>query len=356
MNLVLNLTEHCNLRCSYCYYRENVAHASMSLAVLEQSLAFAWHRTLELGQRQLNVTFFGGEPLLQKELVIQGTRLARSLQPQGTALRLAINTNGTLLDTDMLDLFQRENFRVFLSLDGPAVIHDAQRPCADGSGSFAKLEPWLPRLAKLDTMVLRVVSRAHLEGLADSIAWIRGQGFSRITTAPDFDGGWTAEGLERLATEYRGLADFWLARRAAGDLFYLGTLQDKMRLQLENTSYKKATCHILQGALAVSVHGDLFPCTRFVSNRPDARYRIGHIDTGLDDARCAEIQDYLAHDKPSCGDCTLKKRCQAHGCACMAYYTTGSLEGVSPEVCAHERMLAEICDRTAWAVAGERNT
>lgn len=347
MNLVLNLTEHCNLRCSYCYYKENPAHAAMSPQTLEQSLSFAWHRVLELGQRQLNVTFFGGEPLLQKDLLRQGVALARELQPRGTSLRFAVNTNGTLLDDSLLELFAQEKFRIFLSLDGPASVHNAQRPAADGTGSWERIAPWIPRLVRMDCVVIRVVTRQHLAGLADSVAWIRNQGFAKIVTAPDFDGGWTAPDLQSLATEYRALARYWQERRAAQDLFYLGTLQDKMRLQLEGSSYKKATCNIMQGAVAVSVRGDLFPCTRFVTGDPASAYKLGHVLTGIDPERAAPINDYLARDKECCGDCSLKDRCQAHGCACVSYYTTGGLSGVSPEVCAHERMLAEICDATA---------
>lgn len=352
MNLVLNLTEQCNLRCSYCYYKEHPGHGSMPDEVLEQSISLAWHRVLELGHRQLNITFFGGEPLMRGDAIEQGMAIARRLQPKNCKLRFAINTNGTLLDEKSYRMLADNNFRIFLSVDGPAAIHDRQRLCADGSGSFAKLAPWLPRLAKLDTMVIRVVTHAHIAGLAESMAWIRAQGFKGMVTAVDFDGHWTGEQFDALADEYNALAEFWLHRKKIGDAFYLGTLQDKMRLHMEGSSYKEKTCHILEGAVAVSVRGDVFPCTRFVSPDSASRYCIGNVFQGIDEKRCTEIQDYLRADKPQCAGCSLRSRCMAHGCACVSYYTTGSLQEISPEVCTHERMLAEICDSTAQRFMG----
>lgn len=319
----------------------------MSDRVLEQSIAMAWHRVLELRQRHLNITFFGGEPLLRPEAIAQGMDIARRLKPAGCELRFAINTNGTLLDEQSLRMLADNKFRIFLSLDGPVVIQDKQRVCADGSGSFAKLAPWLARLAQLDTMVIRVVSRAQIAGLVDSIAWIRAQGFKGMVTAVDFDGHWTGEQFDALANEYNAMADFWLKRRALGDQFYLGSLQDKMRLHLEGSTYKEKTCHILEGAVAVSVLGDVFPCTRFVSPNKTSRYCIGDVFQGVDETRCGEIQAYLRSDKPQCEGCGLRNRCMAHGCACVSYYTTGTLQDISPEVCTHERMLAAICDTTA---------
>ena len=349
MNLVLNLTEQCNLRCSYCYYAETQPERlfSMSEDTLERAIALGWQRSLDLGQRFLNITFFGGEPLLCKERILLGMELARHYQPKDTKLRFAVNTNGTLLDEFWLNLFAKENFRVFLSLDGPREVHDAQRSGADGTGSFDRIAPWIPRLTCLDTVVIRVITKHHLNDIASSVKWIHEQGFSKITTAVDFDGKWTGDAMDALAREYRTLAAFWVQRKKASDPFYLGVLQDKMRLELENMSYKKKTCHILEGALAVSAKGDLFPCTRFVSCAPNAPYRLGSVFTGVDESTTEEIRHHLTHDKECCGDCALKTRCIAHECACISFYTTGGLSDVSAEVCAHERMLAEICDAAA---------
>lgn len=349
MNLVLNLTEQCNLRCSYCYYNELQENrfCSMNLNILERAIALGFQRSMEKGNKFLNITFFGGEPLLKKDLILKGIELAKQYKPENMKLQFAVNTNGTLINSFWLDLFKKENFFLYLSLDGPAEIHNQQRYTIRKKGSFSLIEPHLKTLSQLNTTVLRVITHDHIQGLSDSIKWIVQQGFHKLTTAVDFDGKWTAENFEELRKEYEKMADYWVSLKKKKHPLYLGTIQDKIRLEIENTSYKKKTCSILEGITAVSSNGNLFPCTRFVSSKPDALYKIGSVFTGIDESKTNEIKSFLKTDKETCKDCELKKRCVGNECGCITFSTTKTLTKVSAEVCTHERMLAEICDRAA---------
>ena len=138
MNLILCLTEQCNLRCSYCYYKDTQAarHAVMDNATLEQAIRCGLERTLAFGQKHLVVSFFGGEPLLRKDAIYNAVGFAKALvadaMEQGRAgndfrLDFVINTNGTLFDDKFLDMCEREKFILFLSLDGPEHHQDTQR-------------------------------------------------------------------------------------------------------------------------------------------------------------------------------------------------------------------------------------
>lgn len=349
MNLVLCLTEACNLRCAYCYYRESQAARALVMpdSVLERSIDFAYERTRELGQNYLNITFFGGEPLLRMDAVRKGIKRAKRYASDDFRVRFAVNTNGTLLNSEILDFFKAERVFIYISIDGPREIHDACRRTVNGNGSFALIEPHIPRLVEQNAVVLRVISRRRVAGLADSVRWIHHCGFRNMTTAVDFDGNWTSEDMDALGAEYRDLADFWVERKIAGDKFYLGLFQDKFRLRLENSRYRNLTCHILDGAVAVAADGGIFPCTRFISSRADAPYRLGDVFHGINPARAEELRKFFVEDKKECEGCVLAPRCIAHECACVSFYTTGSLAGISPEVCAHERMLTEICDEAA---------
>jgi len=91
----------------------------------------------------------------------------------------------------------------------------------------------------------------------------------------------------------------------------------------------------------------LFPCTRFVSSKPDALYKIGTVYTGIDESKTQEIKSFLKSDKETCKECELKSRCVGNECGCITFSTTNTLSKVSPEVCTHERMLALICDEAA---------
>ena len=368
MNLVLSLTERCNLRCTYCYYK--VSHEARSLVmsgeIMEAAIKFAFERTIALRQNFLNITFFGGEPLLCMDLVHRGVEFAKSLVAErfGDAfvvgvsaaeksstkfrLRFAVNTNGTLLDDSIIEFMKREKFRVYLSLDGPEAHHNICRRQVDGTGSFKLIEPHIPALRKLDTVVLSVVTRDNMRSLSDAVRWIQAQGLRNMTAAVDFDGKWTGEEFDVLAAEYEKLAAFWIELKRNKVPFYLGTIQDKLKFRLTGQRHRTSTCHVVEGIVACAANGNLFPCTRFISSKPDAPYILGNV---FDDSAAIwsgpvarDILDFFNRDKEDCEGCAIRFRCHAHECACTSFYSTGSIHGVSPEVCTHERMLAAICD------------
>ena len=368
MNLVLSLTERCNLRCTYCYYK--VSHEARSLVmsdeIMEAAIRLAFERTIALRQTFLNITFFGGEPLLCMDLVHRGVEFAKSLvaerfgddfvigartdekSPPKFRLRFAVNTNGTLLNDSIIEFMKRERFRVYLSLDGPEAHHNICRRQVDGSGSFKLIEPHIPALRKLDTVVLSVVTRENMHSLSDAVRWIQVQGFRNMTAAVDFDGKWTGEEFDVLAREYTELAKLWLEFKRNKIPFYLGTIQDKLKFRLTGQRHRTSTCHVAEGIVACAANGNLFPCTRFISSKPAAPYIMGNVYDepakifGGDVAR--DIRDFFVRDKEDCEGCAIRFRCHAHECACTSFYSTGSIHGVSPEVCTHERMLAAICD------------
>ena len=369
MNLVLSLTERCNLRCTYCYYK--VSHEARSLVmtddVMEAAIRLAFERTLSLGQRFLNITFFGGEPLLCMDSIHRGVEFAKDLvgkrfgenKDSQFRLRFAVNTNGTLLDESIVEYLKRENFRIYLSLDGPEAHHNICRKQVGGSGSFRQIEPHIPALRQLDTVVLSVVTRDNMRSLSDAVRWIQAQGFKNLTTAVDFDGKWTGSEFDILAAEYVKLADFWVQLKREKVPFYLGTIQDKVKFRLTGARHRLSSCHVAEGIVACAANGNLFPCTRFISSKPDAPYVMGCVFDEpariFDGPVARDIRDFFIRDKKDCEGCALRFRCHAHECACTSFYSTGSVHEVSAEVCTHERMLAAICDDAVCAeTVGEK--
>ncbi|MCQ2123183.1 MAG: radical SAM protein [Fibrobacter sp.] len=368
MNLVLSLTEQCNLRCTYCYYK--VSHEErelvMSDEVLESAIKLAFNRTVELEQNFFNITFFGGEPLLRLGSMRKGVKIAKELVkarrkelPKDFRLQFALNTNGTLLNDDIVAFLKREKFQVYISLDGPERFHNIARKQVNGKGSFKLIQPHIQQLVDLDATVLSVVTPAHVKGLAKSVEWVFKQGFTQMTTAPDFDGNWTTEAFDSLALEYQKMALFWLKNFRQGKNFYLGTIYDKILLESLGFRKRELTCNIVKGGMSVSTNGNIFPCTRFISSKSDAKYILGNVlnqkPNLFNDTMSKHIYSYLKKDKPQCKGCAIRHRCVAHECACTAFYTTGSIEGISPEVCNHERILAAICDDTLAKISQSNN-
>ena len=352
MNLVLSLTERCNLRCSYCYYK--VSHESRSLTMsndtMEAAIHLAFERSLSLGQNYLNITFFGGEPLLCMDLIHKGVAFAKALvrERENFRLRFAVNTNATLLDDSIIDFLKREKFRVYVSLDGPENHHDICRKMVIGGGSFKLVEPHIPALRELDTIVFSVVTRENMHSLSEAVRWIYAQGFKAMTTAVDFDGKWTGDEFDVLAREYTEIAKFWKELKRNKVPFYLGTIQDKLKLRLTGMRHRTTSCQVTEGVIACAANGNLFPCTRFITSKSDALYIMGNVFDEpakiFDGAVARDVRDFFNRDKEECEGCAIRFRCHAHECACTSFYSTGSIHGVSAEVCTHERMLAAICD------------
>ena len=196
MNVELSITEQCNLRCSYCYFRESHAGrcAVMSEEVMEASIRLALKRAIELGDAFFNVTFFGGEPLLRMDFIKKTVKFTRVLVKQNEKkldksfrLHFSIDTNGTLLTDDIIRYLKREKIRVTISLDGPEKKHDISRLSLDGKGSFRKIKPFIPALVEMGAEVACVITQRHIKGLADSIKWFFKQGFKNVNVAQDFN-------------------------------------------------------------------------------------------------------------------------------------------------------------------------
>lgn len=357
MNLLLSLTEKCNLRCKYCYYKTSQVDRKLEMndEILGKAIKLGLERVIKLKHEFFNITFFGGEPLLRMDAIQKGVNLARSLVefrrselPERFELRFAVNTNGTLFSDEILDYFEKEKVQIYLSLDGPENKHDIARVKIDGSGCFKDIAPFIPRLVNMDATVLSVVTREHVRGLVDSVKWVFGQGFRGMSTALNYDGKWTGEDLDALALEYQKMAMLWFDFRNAGKDLYLGTIQDKITYAVLNTRLKDQSCSVSKGGFGVAANGNVFPCSRFVTSAPGAKYVLGNVLSDGLEMFSGPVAKDLCHfyesDKPECKGCAIKYRCSAHECSCTSFYTTGSIYGVSPEVCTHERILVAICD------------
>lgn len=360
MNLELSITEQCNLRCDYCYYRDSHAarKAVMSEEVMEKAVSLAFQRTVELNHSFLNITFFGGEPLLRMDLVRATVVFARKQAklrkkdlPKDFTLNFTVNTNGTLLTDDIISYLKKEKFSVALSLDGPKNKQDLARKTIDGRGSFKYIAPYIPALVEMNAAVLMVITPRHVKGFSNAVKWMFKQGFTSVGTSPDFGGKWTSEDFDNLIVEYNKLAQFWYRNKRQKRDFYLSTIQDKVSMAMLGKRQKEYTCFISSEAFVVATNGNVFPCSRFITSKSKAPYVLGNVleeQSGIyKKVLPKEVERFIKNDKKQCKGCAIRYRCLAHECGCTSFYTTGSLHGVSAEVCTHERILCAICDEYA---------
>jgi uncharacterized protein len=167
----------------------------------------------------------------------------------------------------------------------------------------------------------------------------------------NYAGCWSEEDLRTLSAEYEKLADFYLERTLAEDKFYISPFEVKISSHINAATYCNERCELGKKQISVGPDGTLYPCVQFVG---DEEYCIGHTEQGIDEGRRQDLYMLNEEEKGSCKDCALRRRCN-HYCGCLNKQAAGSIEKVSPVLCANERMLMPIADHLAERLFKKRN-
>lgn len=174
------LTYDCNLRCNYCYEGEKQPY-NMSWETAQTILDFISRRTKERGDSRINIGFYGGEPLLQKELMFKILKLAENLLPKGVKLSTGMPTNGTLLTDNVVEVLERYNCEsIQITIDGPPDIHNKRRPTASGHGTFDEIIAGARRIIGKFPLALRInIDKDNMPHIPRFIHLLRSLGFNR---------------------------------------------------------------------------------------------------------------------------------------------------------------------------------
>ena len=332
--LCLHVAHACNLTCSYCFAGQGNYHgetALMPLWVGKQALDFLVARSGS--RRQLEVDFFGGEPLLNWEVVKAVVAYGRQLELKtGKVIRFTLTTNGVLMDDEVIDFCNREMHNVVLSLDGRPQVHDFYRKDHGGRGSYENVVPrfqrFVARRGDREYYIRGTYTRRNLDFLED-IRHMLALGFDRLSmepvvSAPDSPEALRAEDLPQLFAQYEGLAREMLSRERQGKGFQF--YHYMLDLAHGPCIHKRlAGCGSGTEYLAVTPSGDLYPCHQFVG---DKAFRLGSLQEGVTEkALQATFMKNTLYAHPECEDCWAKLYC-AGGCAANAHQATGSISGV----------------------------
>ena len=201
MNVTLFLTRRCNLACDYCY--ESPTGDRMSAETLEKAVRFS---TFD-GRPVVSVVFFGGEPLLERELVEHGIAFCRQHEKESkTFFHLKISTNGVLLDGETVELFRRAGMLVSLSFDGCRSAHDAHRKLVGGQGTFELVDRAAGLLVEAlpHSTVVSVVTPHSVGDLEESVAFLFEKGFRYVIAEPDFTAAWDVDSMRALESGFDG--------------------------------------------------------------------------------------------------------------------------------------------------------
>lgn len=351
MNFTLHLSTACNMRCSYCYAPPH-AGTPMSLDVARAALDLA---TRLSGRRSAGIAFFGGEPLLHKELVewVVGECEAREKAQKGR-FHFKITTNGLALDAPFVDWCVTHKVHIAMSFDGNNQAQDRHRRLADGSPSFEIL---LPRLRILlarrpYASVFSVVTPDTVPFLAESMSFLLDQGVRRIALSLDVGHTWNDHALQELRLQYEKLASLYLEWSRAGRKFFLSPFEVKISSHILGPEWVRCRCSMGEHQVSIDPEGWLYPCVQFPClGEP---WRIGHVRTGFDEAARARLRGSSNAVKKECKDCSNLERC-THTCGCTNLQATGSLERVSSVHCFEERVLTPLADSVAETLYKEGN-
>jgi uncharacterized protein len=341
MHVTLHLTSGCNMSCSYCYAAPGVS-ADMPEATLDAAIDLA----AALSPGNVGLVFFGGEPLLRRDLVERGVAHCREIESGRPIFHFKITTNGLLIDEDFLDFAARERVHVALSLDGLPQAHDRHRLTRDGQGTSSRIEGKAALLLERQPSapVLLTVTPHTVDKYAASVEHLFDLGFRYVVASLDYSGSWTDAGLAVLEVQYRQIANLYERMTLAGRKLYFSPFEKKLASHIHGTEAICRRCHFGVRQISVAPDGSIFPCVQFAGGRrPNGTYRIGHVAEGLDRARQMALYEASRQVDEPCRGCAIEGRCE-HLCSCLNWQTTGAINTVSAVLCATERILVPIAD------------
>lgn len=319
--LTLQVTQACNLCCTYCYSGRKrdsrMPWETGVTAITRAYRSFPPHGRLDLG-------FFGGEPLLEAERILEWMRFARTAAlSSGHTVRFNLTTNGTITDRAAWEVMLTEELELAVSCDGTPTMHDRHRRTVQGEGTATRVECTMRQLleAGKDFQVVLVVRPDNLAALPDGLSYLHSLGIRSVTPSLDLWTTWTRADGVRLQAAIQAMARLW---RAWLPDFSLSWFDTKLAQVAHLPSSRPNTrCGFGSSEIAVAPSGRLYPCERLIGeDRPDQPLRLpGHALEGDDFLTFAPEP---ARACAACARCALTSACET-SCRCSNFVRTGDL-------------------------------
>ena len=357
--LCLHIAHDCNLRCKYCFAGGGEYMGKrelMSAEVGKKAIDFVIEQSGS--RRNIEIDYFGGEPLMNFDVVKEITEYAKEQgRLHGKEFRFTITTNGVLLDDDKQAYINENMSNTVLSLDGRREVHDAVRKRADGSGSYDRVAPKFQRLAESRNQqnyyVRGTFTRDNLD-FAQDVKHLIGLGFEQISVEPvvaDEKEPYSIrrEDLPRIFAEYDALAEHLVNLRKSGK--FVNFFHFMIDLEQGPCAYKRLSgCGSGNEYLAVTPSGDLYPCHQFVG-KPE--FKMGTVFEGKLNPEIREMfRKSNVYTKDECRRCWNRFYCSG-GCAANAFNMNGDINKPYDIACEMQKKRTECAIAMAAALAEE---
>ena len=357
--LCLHIAHDCNLACRYCFAEEGEYHgrrALMSFEVGKKALDFLIANSGK--RRNLEVDFFGGEPLMNWEVVKQLVEYGRSKEEEyNKKFRFTLTTNGILLNDEVMEFCNREMSNVVLSLDGRQEITDLMRPSRNGKGSYDIIVPKFQKFAEsrgqMNYYVRGTFTRNNLDFSQDVIHFadlgFKQMSIEPVVSLPEEPYSIRKEDLPKIMEEYDKLAVEYIKRKKEGRGFNFFHFMIDLQ-QGPCVAKRLSGCGSGTEYLAVTPWGDFYPCHQFVG---EEGFLLGNVDTGITNTAVRdEFKLCNVYAKEKCRDCFARFYCSG-GCAANSYKFHGSITDAYDIGCEMQKKRIECAIMIKAALADE---
>lgn len=325
--MCLHVAHDCNLRCKYCFASQGDFKGQrllMDLEVGKRALEFLCENSDK--RRNLEVDFFGGEPLMNFEVVKELVSYGREIEKKyNKHFRFTITTNGVLLDEEKIDYINKNMDNVVLSIDGRREINDIMRKTITGKGSYdvilPKIKDFVDKRGDKDYYIRGTFTSYNLDFSKDALHFYE-QGFKKISiepvvTSPDMDYALKEEHLEEILSEYEKFSKEYIDIKKKDKEFLFFHFMIDLN-QGPCLAKRSIGCGAGSEYIAVTPEGDIYPCHQFVG---EEKFKLGDIFNGITNVeKREEFKKANVFNKEECHNCWAKFYCSG-GCHANAYYT-----------------------------------
>jgi len=349
-SITLGVTNNCNLACSYCFEGKK-NKLSISVDVAKKAIDWLFRDDVSGPYPKVAVTFFGGEPLLEIEVIktiVTYTR--RKAESSGKSVSFSVTTNGVLFTEEIAKYWKDNELGVLLSCDGIAKAHNMFRRTSSGEGSFQFVERNIDNIlsAGEGKEVRMTVTPSTAPYLAEGVKYLNDRGFESIAVFHAEEIAWYEEDYLNCERGFYEIGELMIDVIEKGIPLSIGPIENRVKV-LKNGNMddlNDGTCGAGKGYLAVGVDGTIYPCHRFASFRGfRGAYPIGDIFNGLDEKRRMPFlrmkKKLLLGCDVGCDQCTLYGKCSG-GCLAANYQATGHLAQRPPCARFHEVIWYEV--------------
>lgn len=336
MECTLYLSDNCNLRCKYCY--EGKSRISGQLSEKDLGLAIDYIiNNSELGDR-IDITFLGGEPLLNKKMLYKAIEIINDkYQEYVPNIFYHITTNGILVDDLIIDLFEKNEFEVSISIDGNHATHSLNRVSLSGKDEYNLIISNMKKMIseKINLIVRMTVTLNNVHMLYDNVKYFYDMGVKHINVGLDELGAWTDKELNEFDESLELLDEYYLNKVIDDDEKILSIYDYKLASYI----YAREPVYCsggTKGHIVINSKGEFYPCG-YVTNNKD--WYLGDLTQGLDEKKFLKTVKENVRKESSCRDCEIAYTCCGAKCGFLNYAMTGCLNGNSEVTCKLQKII-----------------